>query len=145
MHSNIIDEYIRKVTKGMGIKQRNEVAKELKTHILDSADAIAAERNVEVDETIIREVIMKMGSAEDLANMYPEERRLEDKLLKIFKVFAGFTFIFIVISSIILTLLGLYFKIQFKSVTSVIIIIYMVLLVIYMAYRFKFLSKLRKS
>jgi hypothetical protein len=147
MHSNIIEKYIRKVTKDMGIKQRNEVAKELKTHILDSADSIAAERKVKVDETIIKEVIIRMGSAETLAAMYPKERTLEDKVLHIFKVVAGFTFIFIVISSIIWTLLKIYFKnLQLNSFNIFIIIIfYVVLLAIYMIYKFKIFSKLFKN
>jgi hypothetical protein len=147
MHSNIIEKYIRKVTKDMGIKQRNEVAKELKTHILDSADSIAAERKVKVDETIIKEVIMRMGSAETLAAMYPKERTLEDKVLHIFKVVAEFTFIFIVISSIIWTLLRIYFRnLQLNSFNIFIIIIfYVVLLAIYMIYKFKIFSKLFKN
>ena len=72
MHEDIINGYIRKVTKDMDPKKREEVAQELKTHILDSAEALATERNSKMDETIVREVITKMGPAEDLAKMYPE-------------------------------------------------------------------------
>jgi hypothetical protein len=78
MYNNLINDYIKKVTKNMGSNQRNEVARELKTHILDSADAFAAERNVEIDENIIREVIGKMGPAEEVAAMYPVETTLVD-------------------------------------------------------------------
>lgn len=74
MYDNIIDEYINEVTKDMGAKQREELSKELKTHILDSADALAAERKTPVDAVIIREVIAKMGPAEKLAALYPTKK-----------------------------------------------------------------------
>lgn len=44
MQKNPINSYINKVTKNMGSKQQKEVFKELKTHILDSADELAAEK-----------------------------------------------------------------------------------------------------
>ena len=50
MQYNLINKYIKKVTKDMGSDQRNEVGKELEVHILDSADALAAEKNVKVDD-----------------------------------------------------------------------------------------------
>lgn len=68
----IIDDYIREVTKKMSSDQEKEVSEELKTHILDSADAIAAERNMAVDENIIHEAISRMGTPEKLAKMYPK-------------------------------------------------------------------------
>ncbi|MEN6554183.1 MAG: hypothetical protein ABFC34_14990 [Methanobacterium sp.] len=71
-YNNIINEYTNEVTNDMDPKKRDEIAEELKTHILDSADVLAAERNVEVDENIIHEVITKMGPAKDLAKMYPK-------------------------------------------------------------------------
>ena len=67
-----VDDYIEEVTRGMGPDQQREVAQELKTHILDSADAIAHERNLEVDEEIIAEAISRMGTPEKLARMYPK-------------------------------------------------------------------------
>jgi magnesium-transporting ATPase (P-type) len=71
MYDHIIDDYIEQVTEDMGTKQRRDVARELRTHILDSADALAAERKVQVDDFIVREVIDKMGPAEKIASMYP--------------------------------------------------------------------------
>lgn len=68
-----INNYIDEVTKDMSPDQQKEVADELKTHILDSADAIAAARNVEVDEAIINEAVSRMGPPEKLAKMYPEK------------------------------------------------------------------------
>ena len=69
-----INNYINQITKSMSPDQQEEVAEELKTHILDSADAIAAEKNVEVDETIINEAISLMGPAEKVAKMYPKKK-----------------------------------------------------------------------
>ena len=71
-----MDDYIKEVTRGMGPDQQKEVAQELKTHILDSADAIAHERNLEVDEEIITEAISRMGTPEKLAKMYPKLEHL---------------------------------------------------------------------
>lgn len=71
-----IDDYIKEVTKDMGPDQQKEVARELKTHILDSADAIALERNVEVDEEMVQEAISRMGTPEKLARMYPKLEHL---------------------------------------------------------------------
>ena len=68
-----IDNYIEEVTKNMSSDQQKEVADELKTHILDSADAIASARNVEVDEAIINEAVSRMGPPEKLAKMYPKK------------------------------------------------------------------------
>ncbi|HEY3272196.1 MAG TPA: hypothetical protein VGJ92_00460, partial [Methanocella sp.] len=83
MYDKLIDDYINEVTKDMGARQRDEVARELRTHILDSADALAAERKATVDEVIIREVIGKMGPARQVAAMYPTPKTfLEMKEMK---------------------------------------------------------------
>jgi hypothetical protein len=83
MYDKLIDDYIGAVTKDMGAKQRDEVARELRTHILDSADALAAERKMTVDDAIIRDVIAKMGPAAQVAALYPTKKTfLEMKELK---------------------------------------------------------------
>jgi hypothetical protein len=83
MYERLIDDYINEVTKDMSARQRDEVARELRTHILDSADALAAERKTTVDETIIRDVIGKMGPAGQVAAMYPTPKTfLEMKEMK---------------------------------------------------------------
>lgn len=88
-YDNLINEYINEVTEDMGSKQQKEVACELKTHILDSAEALATRKNVEVDENIIREAIARMGPAE-LAKKYPKKRTLlEDHDLQDVVVTAG--------------------------------------------------------
>ncbi len=83
MYEKLIDDYINEVTKDMSARQRDEVARELRTHILDSADALAAERKTTVDEAIIRDVIGKMGPARQVAAMYPTPKTfLEMKEMK---------------------------------------------------------------
>jgi hypothetical protein len=72
----LIKEYIDKATEGMGGKQKSDVARELKTHILDSADALAAERKIPVSESIVREVLGKMGPAKKIAAMYPTKKTI---------------------------------------------------------------------
>lgn len=74
----LMKEYIDQATEGMPGKQRAEVARELKTHILDSADALAAERKVPVDVTILKEVLDKMGPAKKIAAMYPTKKTILD-------------------------------------------------------------------
>ncbi len=147
MQYNLINKYIKKVTKDMGSDQRNEVGKELEVHILDSADALAAEKNVKVDDAIIRKVILRMGSAEEVASMYPVEKNFSDKAIDTLKDIGRFTLIFLIISVIILTVLGIYIKdLQFDAVTILIfLIIYMILFTIHMISQFKIFSKYFKE
>ncbi len=70
MNDKLIDDYINEVTRDMGARQRNEVARELRTHILDSADALAAERKTTVDDVIVREVINRMGPSGKVAALF---------------------------------------------------------------------------
>ncbi len=138
-----INNYIKKVTKDMGIKQRNEVACELKTHILDSADAFAAENNVEVDDKIIRAVILRMGSAKEVADMYPVEMTLVDNVIDVLKFVARFTLIFILISVLIYIILWFYLKIELDiSTVMIFFTIYCFLLVINMILRLEIFTKL---
>ncbi|WP_424358695.1 DUF4097 family beta strand repeat-containing protein [Methanocella sp. MCL-LM] len=74
MYNKIIDDYLNKVTRDMGHKQRDDVRNELRSHILDSADALAAERNTTVNESVIREVLARMGPAEKMAAGYPVKK-----------------------------------------------------------------------
>jgi hypothetical protein len=103
MNERLIDDYINEVTRGMGARQRDEVARELRTHILDSADALAAERKTSVDETIIREVIAKMGPAGRVAAMYPtpktflEMKGLREAILGL----GGLAFAFLLVAGIL--------------------------------------------
>jgi uncharacterized integral membrane protein len=109
MYEKLIDDYINEVTKDMGARQRGEVDRELRTHILDSADALAAERRTTVDETIIREVIAKMGSARQVAAMYPTPGTfLEMKEMKgmwdAIKVLIGMAVVFMIVGIVLMVL-----------------------------------------
>ncbi len=73
MYEKLIDEYVGKVTKDMGQEQRAEVGRELKSHIYDSAEAIAAKRGIGIDESIVREVLSGMMPPAKLAAMYPSK------------------------------------------------------------------------
>ena len=146
MYDDPLEKYIRGVTREMGVKQRQEVARELKSHILDGAEELATQRNVEVDDTIIKEVISKMGPAEEVAKMYPVEETLIDKIIFAVKAVGLFTFIFIVIAATMWQILKVYVK-TLELTTSLIIAIaitYIILLAIYLIFRFKIPSKLHK-
>lgn len=146
MYSNLIKDYISKVTKDMGSDQRKEVAKELETHILDSADALAAQKNVEIDETIIHEVINRMGSPEEVADMYPAEKNFSDNIMDILKGIGRFTVVFILVASIVGIVLWIFFgNIGFISFLLVTSIVYLVLLAIHLIQRFEIVSKLLKK
>ena len=90
MQDKIVDKFIDAVTRDMGWRQRIEVKRELRAHILDSSEALAAERKVPVDEAIVKEVMAKMGSPADIAAMYPARKvvlaglTLDDCILVIF-------------------------------------------------------------
>jgi hypothetical protein len=99
MIDDIIDAYIGEVTREMGASQGVEVSKELRAHILDSAEALAAERNVTVSEEIVREVIGRMGPAEKIAAMYPSRETFlkKSRMWKAIKALAGVAAAFLAI------------------------------------------------
>jgi hypothetical protein len=103
MNDRLIDDYLNEVTKDMGAAQRNDVSKELRTHILDSADALAAERKIPVDDVIVREVISKMGPAEKIAAMYPSKETFLEKsgLWKVVQVLGGIAVAFMMVAAIL--------------------------------------------
>ena len=142
MRNDLIKNYINKVTKNMGSKQRDEVFKELTAHILDSADALADEKKVDVDDDIIQEIIRRMGPAEDLAAMYPEDKTVSDKILDHLIYLGKFTVLFIVICIIMNIVLTLLFgPITLNGFILVCFVIYVVLLVIHLI-RYKLLPKI---
>ena len=87
----------------MGPRQKREVEKELRTHIMDSADALAAERNTTIDDAIISEVISNMMPASKLAELYPtpgtfrQMRRLRNVIL----VMGGIVAVFLLVASVL--------------------------------------------
>jgi hypothetical protein len=136
MSNNLINKYINKVTKNMGSKQREEVSRELNAHILDSADALAEERNVDVDDTIIQEIISRMGPAEELAAMYPEEKADSDNIGRVLKYMVKFTIYFIVVAAII----GIVLQLLFGNIS-----LYIFLLVSFTVYVVTLLLKLLRE
>jgi len=103
MYERLIDEYVGKVTKDMGTEQRAEVGKELKSHIYDSAEAIAAKRGTEIDEGIVREVLSKMMPPEKLAAMYPSKETFLKKsgVWKVVQVLVGISVAFLLLALLI--------------------------------------------
>jgi len=150
MYNNLIKEYINKVTKNMGSNQRKEVSKELETHILDSAEALAAEKNVDIDESVIHEVIDRMGSPEEVAAMYSPEKTFSDKVVDQLKEIWRITVHFIIIVTIVWIVLfvafWIYFGrtdyIEFNMFTLLImIIIYLVIIAFHMVKKLKIFSQ----
>jgi ABC-type branched-subunit amino acid transport system ATPase component len=109
MNERLIDDYINEVTKDMGARQRSDVDRELRTHILDSADALAAERRTSVDDVIIREVLAKMGPARQVAAMYPtpktflEMKEIKD-MWKAMQALMGIAIFFVLVGLVLLVL-----------------------------------------
>ena len=98
----LIKEYIDEATEGMGGKQKSDVARELKSHILDSADALAAEKKVPVSERIVKEVLVKMGPAKKIAAMYPAKKAiLEHGMGKALMSLAGIALAFLMVAGIL--------------------------------------------
>ncbi len=99
----LIKEYVDEATEGMSGKQRDDVARELKSHILDSADALAAEKKVPVDDLIVREVISKMGPADKIAAMYPSKKTFLEKsgLWKALQALGGIAVAFMLLAVIL--------------------------------------------
>ena len=149
MYNNLIKEYINKVTKNMGSNQREEVSKELETHILDSAEALALEKNVEIDENIIRKVIAKMGSPEEVAAMYPTEKTFSDKVVDQLKEIWRITVHFIIIVTIVWIVLFVAFWIYFGRTDYIefnmfslliMVIIYLVIIAFHLVKKLKIFS-----
>ncbi|MEL7669917.1 hypothetical protein [Methanobacterium sp.] len=147
---NLVNEYISKVTKNMGSNQRKEVAKELETHILDSAEAIAAEKNIDIDKAVIREVIDRMGSPEEAAAMYTSEKTFSDKVVDQLKEIWRITVHFIIIVTMVWIVLFIAFwiyfgradYIEFDMFTLLImVIIYLVIIAFHMFKKLKIFSQ----
>ena len=150
MYNNLIKEYISKVTDDMGSNQRKEVSKELETHILDSAEAIAAEKNVEIDESIIHEVINRMGSPEEVAAMYTSEKTFSDKVNDQLKELGRITVHFIIIVTVVWIVLYAVFWILYGSISQVnfnmtallvMILIYIVVIAFHLVKKLKIFSR----
>ena len=103
MYDRLIDEYLEKVTRNMGPRQKREVEKELRTHIMDSADALATERKTTVDDEIISEVIRNMMPASKLAELYPTPGTFRQmrRLRNVFLVLGSIAAVFLLLAGIL--------------------------------------------
>lgn len=70
MESPALDAYLKQVEMYLPPWKSKEILKEIRSHILDQAEGLAAEKGVEVDEGILKEVIHKLGPAERFASGY---------------------------------------------------------------------------
>ena len=105
MYERLIDEYVGKVTKDMGTEQRDEVGRELKSHIYDSAEAMAAKRGTTINEAIVREVLSKMMPPEKLAAMYPSKETFLKKsgVWKVVQIIMSIAIAFLLVAVLIYT------------------------------------------
>lgn len=71
---NLIDNYLYQVRKYLPLKDRDEIIKELKSHILDQVD--------ENDDTMIEDVLKEMGHPRDTARKYRGNTGLLSKELE---------------------------------------------------------------
>lgn len=70
MESPALETYLRQVEKYLPPWKSEDILREIRSHAMDQAEALAAERGVPIDETLKREVIAKFGPAEELAAGY---------------------------------------------------------------------------
>lgn len=70
MPTSALDEYLKQVEMYLPPWNAKEIVSEIRSHVLDQAEGIAAERGVDVDETIIRETLTCLGAPQRLAAGY---------------------------------------------------------------------------
>lgn len=70
MQTNALDDYLRQVAMYLPPWNAEEIVREIRSHVLDQAEGLAAERGVEVDESHVREALERLGSARQLAAGY---------------------------------------------------------------------------
>jgi hypothetical protein len=70
MQTSALDEYLKQVERYLPPWNAKEIVSELRSHVLDQAEGIAAERGVDLDEAIIRETLAHLGAPQQLAAGY---------------------------------------------------------------------------
>lgn len=70
MLSPALESYLQQVEKYLPPWKSEEILREIRSHALDRAEALAAERGVALDEAILRETLAKFGPPEQLALGY---------------------------------------------------------------------------
>ena len=70
MQTSALDDYLKQVEMYLPPWNAKEIVSEIRSHVLDQAEGIAAERGVDVDDAIIRETLTCLGSPQRLAAGY---------------------------------------------------------------------------
>ena len=70
MQTRALDDYLKQVEMYLPPWNAQEIVLEIRSHVLDQAEGLAAERGVEVDEAIVREALERLGSPKQLAAGY---------------------------------------------------------------------------
>ncbi|HZM01331.1 MAG TPA: hypothetical protein VFD43_13880, partial [Planctomycetota bacterium] len=70
MPHTVLDEYLKQVQKYLPPWNSEEILLEIRSHVLDQAEGLAAGRGVEVDEAILREALACLGPPQRLAAGY---------------------------------------------------------------------------
>ena len=67
MQTRALDDYLKQVEMYLPPWNAQEIVLEIRSHVLDQPEGLAAERGVEVDEAIVREAPERLGSPKQLA------------------------------------------------------------------------------
>ena len=70
MQTSALDDYLKQVEMYLPPWNAEEIVSEIRSHVLDQAEEIAAERGVAVDEAILRETLARLGAPQKLAAGY---------------------------------------------------------------------------
>lgn len=70
MESVALNSYIEKIRNYLPPWNAEEILKEIRSHILDQAEGLAAERQTAVDESLLQEILAKLGPPKKLASAY---------------------------------------------------------------------------
>ena len=68
--TNVLDAYLKQVEMYLPPWNAAEIVREIRSHVLDQAEGLAAERGLELDEAVVREVLDRLGSPQRLAAGY---------------------------------------------------------------------------
>jgi hypothetical protein len=70
MQTSALDDYLKQVEMYLPPWTAKDIVQEIRSHVLDQAEGMAAERGVAVDEAILREALASLGPPQQLAAGY---------------------------------------------------------------------------
>ena len=70
MPTNVLDDYLKQVAMYLPPWNAEEIVREIRSHVLDQAEGLAAERGVAPDADIVSEVLQHFGTPQQLAAGY---------------------------------------------------------------------------